>query len=187
MKTLVGILAIQGGYQAHINMLKKIGVKSREVRTSGDLADITHLIIPGGETTTINKVIRHNGIWNQLTDFKGPVLGTCMGSIMMASEIQEPKADGFSMLDIVVSRNAYGRQVNSFVANGRVEFSDKPFEMVFIRAPKILKIGDNVQPIAWLDDEVTGVMAGNKIAVTFHPELSDDVRIHKYFVSLPVN
>ena len=111
-------------------------------------------------------------------------MGTCMGSIMMANEIQEPKADGFSMLDIAVKRNAYGRQINSFIATGKTEFSEKPFEMVFIRAPKIVRIGDNVRPIAWLDNEVTGVMAGNKIAVTFHPELGNDVSLHKYFVSL---
>jgi len=186
MKIIVGVLAIQGDYQAHIDMLKKIRVESREVRTSEDLDNVTHLIIPGGETTTIHKVIRNNGIWRQLAGFEGPVLGTCMGSILMAGEIQEPKADGFSMLDIAVRRNAYGRQVNSFIAEGKFEFSDRPFEMVFIRAPKIVTIGDNVRPIAWLDDEVTGVMAGNKIAVTFHPELGNDVSVHKFFVSLPV-
>jgi 5'-phosphate synthase pdxT subunit len=185
MKIYVGVLAIQGGYQSHIDMLKKIGVKSCEIRTTDDLESVTHLIIPGGETTTIQKVIRNNGIWNHLTGFKGPVMGTCMGSILMASEIQEPKAEGFSMLDIAVKRNAYGRQINSFIAEGKTEFSEKPFEMVFIRAPKIVRIGENIRPIAWLDDEVTGVMAGNKIAVTFHPELSNDMSIHKFFVSLP--
>jgi 5'-phosphate synthase pdxT subunit len=185
MSKIIGVLAIQGDYQAHIDMARKIGVKSIEVKTIEDLSQITHLIIPGGETTTIHKIIGRNGLWDKISNFKGPVLGTCMGSILMSEEITEPSGVGLGMLDIKVARNAYGRQVNSFIENGRIEFDDEPFEMVFIRAPKFLNYGVNVRPIAWLNDEVTGVMAGNKIAVTFHPELSDDVRIHKYFMSLP--
>ena len=181
-KKIIGVLAIQGDFQAHRFMLSKIGEESREIRLSGDLDGISHLIIPGGESTTIRKVAKQNGLWSKLASFKGPVLGTCMGSILlgMLSETDET----LGMIDMKIERNAYGRQINSFVADGKVKFIDSPFEMVFIRAPKIIEIGENVDPIAWLKDEITGVVSGNKIAVTFHPELSENADVHKYFAAM---
>jgi len=181
---IIGILAIQGDFQAHMEMISKIGLKSKQVRTSGDLDSITHLIIPGGESTTIRKVARANGLWGKLAAFKGPVMGTCMGSIIMAKKVEAPSDETLGLMDIAVARNAYGRQINSFTADGKLSFAKEPFEMVFIRAPKITELGNGVEPIAWLGDEVTGVKSGNRVAFTFHPELTDRIDVHKYFAEL---
>ena len=182
MNRLVGVLAIQGDFQAHLDVLKTINVESREVRNLGDLTGVTHLIIPGGESTTIRKIAQTDGLWEKIGQFKGPVMGTCMGSILMAKKILDPDGDGWGMLDIAIRRNAYGRQVHSFTAIGRVTFDQEPFEMVFIRAPKFTEIGKNVKPVAWLHDEVTGVVSGNKMALTFHPELTGNAVFHRYFL-----
>jgi 5'-phosphate synthase pdxT subunit len=181
---IIGVLAIQGDFGAHTDVLKKIGAQTREVRNSLDLNGVTHLIIPGGESTTIRKVTQQNGLWDKLVNFSGPVMGTCMGSILMAQSIQEPDSKGWGMLEMTVRRNAYGRQINSFRAAGKIAFMDGEFEMVFIRAPKIVRYSSAVKPIAWLDDEVTGVISGNKIALTFHPELSGSTGLHEYFLGL---
>lgn len=181
---VVGVLAIQGDFQAHIATLERIGIDYKEIRTGNDLVGITHLIVPGGESTTIRKISKSNGLWQKLARFEGPVMGTCMGSVIMAQEIEAPKDEALGLLDMTVRRNAYGRQINSFAADGRIKFLNEPFEMVFIRAPKITRMGKDVEPIAWLGDDITGVMAGNKIAFTFHPELSDSVKIHEFFTGL---
>jgi pyridoxal 5'-phosphate synthase pdxT subunit len=181
---VVGVLAIQGDFQAHLDVLSSLAFEAREVRNPLDLQKVSHLIIPGGESTTIRKVAMQNGLWEPLKTFAGPVLGTCMGSIMMARKIITPDSDGWGMIDMTIKRNAYGRQINSFTAFGRLSFLDSPFEMVFIRAPKIAQSGSNVEAIAWLGDEVTGVRSGNKVALTFHPELSGSNALHKYFLEL---
>ena len=181
---VVGVLAIQGDFQAHIAALLKIGIDHKEIRTSNDLDGITYLIVPGGESTTIRKVAQSNGLWEKLARFEGPVMGTCMGSVIMAHRIEAPEDKALGMIDMTIRRNAYGRQINSFTADGRIKFLSEPFEMVFIRAPKIIRMGKNVEPIAWLGDEITGVKAGNKIAFTFHPELSDSAGLHEFFISL---
>ncbi len=107
-----------------------------------------------------------------------------MGSVIMARGIEEPQDEALGLIDMTVRRNAYGRQINSFTADGRIKFLSEPFEMVFIRAPKITRMGKDVEPIAWLGDDITGVMSGNKIAFTFHPELSDSAGIHEFFIGL---
>jgi 5'-phosphate synthase pdxT subunit len=184
MGVLVGVLAIQGDFEAHISVLRKSGVSYKEVRSESDLSGVTHLIVPGGESTTIRKVAKSESFWSKLASFNGPVMGTCMGSILMAKEIKSPEGEGWGMIDITAERNAYGRQINSFTSTGKIAVSDEPFEMVFIRAPKFTRIGDNVKPIAWLGDEVTGVISGNKMALAFHPELADDNRLHQHFLCL---
>ncbi len=181
---VVGVLAIQGDFQAHLEVLNSLSVETREIRNTPDLQNVTHLIIPGGESTTIRKVAGQNGLWEPLKTFAGPVMGTCMGSIMMARKILSPDSDGWGMVDMTIKRNAYGRQINSFTAPGRLSFLDSPFEMVFIRAPKISQYGPNVEPIAWLGNDVTGVRSGNKLALTFHPELSGSGVLHEYFLKL---
>ena len=181
---VVGVLAIQGDFQAHIAALERIGVEYKEIRTGNDLVGITHLIVPGGESTTIRKISKSNGLWEKLARFEGPVMGTCMGSVIMSREIEAPKDNALGLIDMTVRRNAYGRQINSFAAAGRIKFLIEPFEMVFIRAPKITRMGKDVEPIAWLGDDITGVMAGNKMAFTFHPELSDSTGIHEFFTGL---
>ena len=183
-KKIVGVLAIQGDFQAHKVMLSRIGVETREVRRAEDLKGVTHLIFPGGESTTIRKVAKSNGLWNKLAAFKGPVMGTCMGLILMAEELESRSEETLGMIDMKIRRNAYGRQINSFTADGKLEFVEGPFEMVFIRAPKIIQVGDGVEPIAWLGNEITGVKSGNKIAIAFHPELSGSAEVHKYFVEM---
>jgi 5'-phosphate synthase pdxT subunit len=184
---LVGVLAIQGDFQAHANVLRTMGIVYREVRNPVDLAGVSHLIIPGGESTTIRKVSQINGLWEKLVNYRGPVMGTCMGSILMADFILSPDARGWSMLDMTIERNAYGRQIDSFAAGGRVAFLEQDLEMVFIRAPKIVSFGKGVSPLAWLGQEVTGVISGNKLALTFHPELSGSVKMHEFFVGLNNN
>jgi 5'-phosphate synthase pdxT subunit len=180
----VGVLAVQGDFLAHLEVLGTIGLQGREIRNSRDLNGVTHLIIPGGESTTIRKVTQFDGLWDKLVDFSGAVMGTCMGSILMAKSILSPDSEGWGMIDLTVQRNAYGRQIDSFTASGKIAFLDNVFEMVFIRAPKIVRFGEGVKPFAWLGDEVTGVIAGNKMALTFHPELSGSPRLHEYFLSM---
>jgi 5'-phosphate synthase pdxT subunit len=107
-----------------------------------------------------------------------------MGSILMADNIQSPDSKGWGMIEMTVRRNAYGRQINSFTAQGKIAFMEQSFEMVFIRAPKIVRYDNNVKPIAWLDDQVTGVISGNKMALTFHPELSGSTGLHEFFLGL---
>ena len=184
MKEIVGVLAIHGDFQAHISMLNEFGVDVKEIRTSNDIKGITRLIIPGGESTTINKIAKQNGLWDNISDFKGPVMGTCMGSVLMATEVESPSADSWKMMNFTVKRNAYGRQISSFTSQGKLKFSDDPFEMIFIRAPKFSLLGDNIEPIAWHGNEVTGLKSGNKLAFSFHPELSESPVIHEYFLAL---
>jgi 5'-phosphate synthase pdxT subunit len=184
MGILIGVLAIQGDFEAHLKVFRKLSVAHKEIRTADDFSGVTHMVIPGGESTTIRKVAKSEGFWDRLASFEGPVMGTCMGSVLMAKEIESPAADGWGMLDITVKRNAYGRQINSFAANGKTAISDDPLEMVFIRAPKFIRIGQDVKPVAWLGDEITGVVAGNKLALAFHPELSESSLFHEYFLGL---
>lgn len=184
MSKLTGILAIQGDFQAHINALMAIGAEYREIRNSKDLEGVSNLIVPGGESTTISKIAKYNGLWEKLSQFDGPVMGTCMGSILMADTIEASKSKGWGMIDMSIRRNAYGRQVHSFTALGKIAFINGPFEMIFIRAPRIIQYDKNVKPIAWLDKEVVGVISGNKLALTFHPELSGNSKVHEYFLNL---
>ena len=123
MGILVGVLAIQGDFEAHIKVFTKLGAAYKKIRTADDLSGVTHLVIPGGESTTIRKVAKAEGFWDSLRSFEGPVLGTCMGSILMAKEIKAPREEGWGMLDITAERNAYGRQINSFSAEGKIWLS----------------------------------------------------------------
>ena len=184
MGKITGVLAIQGDFQAHIDVLRALGSEYREIRNSNDMEGVTNLIIPGGESTTISKVAKFDSLWDKLCNFEGPVMGTCMGSILMAEAIEDPKSEGWGMIKMSVRRNAYGRQVHSFAAKGKIDFIIEPFEMVFIRAPKIIQFNKNVKPIAWLDNEVVGVISGNKLALTFHPELSGNTKVHEFFLNL---
>jgi len=181
---LIGVLAVQGDFGAHLEALIAVGAKYREIRNSHDLQGVTHLIIPGGESTTIRRVTTINGLWEKLESFTGPVMGTCMGSILMAERILSPDDRGWGMLDMTIRRNAYGRQINSFTGRGKVAFLNHDFDMVFIRAPKIIELGRAVKPIAWFGNEITGVISGNKMALTFHPELSESTKLHEYFLEL---
>lgn len=189
----IGVLAVQGAVSEHIEMtlkaLRELSVSGEvfPLRKREDLQSLKGLIIPGGESTTIFKLLLRDGLFDALRELISdglPVMGTCAGVIMLSKEI-EGGIEGqrsFSVLDAKVSRNAYGRQVDSFEAPLKLSFDDKPFKGVFIRAPKILSFSERVKPIAFLDDEVVGVEQGNLIGLTFHPELTDDTRLHRYFL-----
>ncbi|MCP4580965.1 MAG: pyridoxal 5'-phosphate synthase glutaminase subunit PdxT [candidate division Zixibacteria bacterium] len=180
----IGILALQGDYFAHGRVLKKLGHKFIYVKTPGELSQVDSLIIPGGESTTIRKLAKTGGLWEPMKKFSSPILGTCTGIILLAKKIEDPAEEGLGLLDVTISRNAYGSQINSFTSDGENVLSKKKIEMVFIRAPRITYIGDNVEVIAKYDNEPVGVRQDNIIGLTFHPELSQDKSMHELFIEL---
>lgn len=189
----IGVLSIQGSVVEHATLLEQIGVKAVHVHLPEDLKGLDGLIIPGGESTTIGKLLVIYGLMEPLKLFAKtkPVLGTCAGMVLMAGEIYQDKRGQplLGVMDIVVERNAFGRQVNSFetgIAFSGIENGDSdPFHAVFIRAPKIVQVGGNARVLARLSDGTAVAAIQNKLMVTsFHPELTDDTRIHQYFVNL---
>jgi 5'-phosphate synthase pdxT subunit len=193
----IGILALQGAFIEHENMLRQLGAETAEVRLPRHLEGLDGLIIPGGESTTIGQVAQRWGLLEPIRAFAQsgrPLWGTCAGMILMAAEV----VDGTSgqpllgLMDIAVRRNAFGRQVDSFEADlqipalGEPPFDrsrGKPFHAVFIRAPLIERVGESVEVLARLEDEtVVAVQQGNLLATAFHPELTDDDRFHRYFL-----
>jgi len=194
----IGVLALQGAFLEHINVLRRIGVAARPIRTAAELAAVDGLIIPGGESTTIGKLAVRWSLLQPMKDFAAegkPMWGTCAGLIMLARHIgQTPEEGGAHILpnrleamDITVDRNAYGRQVASFEADLPADFlpGDTPFRAVFIRAPRIEAIGPEVTPlIRYADDVVAAVQGDTLLVTTFHPELTDDPRLHQYFADM---
>jgi 5'-phosphate synthase pdxT subunit len=181
---ITGILALQGDYLAHGRVLEKLDRDYIYVRKPEELCRVDSLIIPGGETTTMRKLAKTIGLWDPLKTFDNPILGTCAGIILLASKIENPSEEGLNRLDITISRNAYGSQINSFTADGRLLIGNKPIEMVFIRAPRIMEIGNDVEIIATLHGEPVGIRQGNIIGLTFHPELADDISVYEEFFAL---
>jgi 5'-phosphate synthase pdxT subunit len=181
----IGVLALQGDFDAHRTRLEELGAKVVLVRKSEQLNDLDGLVIPGGESSTFLKLLGKEG-FAKLKDFvlANPTFGTCAGCILLAKEVENPKQAGLGALDITVRRNAYGRQIDSSIREGR--FLSDPIEMVFIRAPKIERVGKSVEVIATegKDKDPVLVRKGKTLAATFHPELSADPRIHKYFLEL---
>jgi pyridoxal 5'-phosphate synthase pdxT subunit len=186
-KIRIGIVAIQGDYEAHAKSLKRLGEHATFVRTPQDLEGLKGVILPGGESTTHLKVMKEEGLFDALKEFAaegGALFGTCAGAIMLAREVHGPKQDSLGLLDISVLRNGYGRQIASDVHSGRTKLGDAPIEMVFIRAPIIESIGKDVEVLGEYEGHPVFVKQGKIIASTFHPELTDDSSIHKYFVDL---
>jgi 5'-phosphate synthase pdxT subunit len=186
----IGVLALQGDFDAHRRRLEELGAEVVLVKKPEQLDAIDGLIIPGGESGTFLKLLGEDGL-AKLKDFVRvkPTFGTCAGCILLAAEVENPKQVGLGALDITVRRNAYGRQIDSSIREGR--FLGEPVEMVFIRAPKIERTGKDVEVIATegsgKDTIPVLVRKGNTLAATFHPELSDDRRIHQYFLDLVTN
>ena len=173
---LIGVLALQGGFEAHAKALARLDVDVREVRTTNDLKGIDALIIPGGESTTIGLGVEREGLAEPLVDFirsGRPVLGTCAGMIMLDRE-------HLDVLDIGVRRNAFGRQLASFETE--LTLDGTPIDAVFIRAPWVEEVGDEVDVLAEVDGHPVAVRQGNILAVAFHPELSGDLSLHRWLV-----
>lgn len=182
----IGILAIQGDYAAHAQALAEAGAEPSDVRKPEQLAGLDGLILPGGESTTMLRFLEKHRFFEALKEFCGrkPVLGTCAGAILLAREVRNPAQRSLGILDAVVERNAYGRQIDSTILTAETTLPGGPLEMVFIRAPRIVETGAGVQVLALREGFPTLVRQGEVMAATFHPELSRDRRVHRLFVEL---
>jgi len=182
----IGVLALQGDFDAHRKRLEELGAEVVLVKKPEQLDDIAGLVIPGGESSTFLKLLGEEG-FAKLKDFVRvkPTFGTCAGAILLANEVENPKQTGLAALDITIRRNAYGRQVDSSIREG--QFLNDSIEMVFIRAPKIERVGQGVEVVATEGRDPVMVRQGKTLAATFHPELSNDSRIHRYFLDLVTN
>jgi pyridoxal 5'-phosphate synthase pdxT subunit len=184
----IGVLALQGDFDAHRRRLEELGAGVVLVKKPEQLAEIDGLIIPGGESGTFLKLLGEGG-FEKLKEFVRlkPTFGTCAGAILLAKEVDNPAQTGLGAIDIGVRRNAYGRQIDSSIREGRLVLENSggsPLEMVFIRAPKIERVGRGVEVIATEGDDPVAVREGNVMASTFHPELSDDTRVHEAFLEM---
>jgi pyridoxal 5'-phosphate synthase pdxT subunit len=182
----IGVLALQGDFDAHRRRLEELGAEVALVKKPEQLDEIDGLVIPGGESGTFLKLLGESG-FEKLKEFvhTKPTFGTCAGAILLATEVENPKQAGLGALDIGIRRNAYGRQLESSIREGRLD--ESPIEMVFIRAPKIERIGPGVEVIATEGNDPVAVRQGKAMAATFHPELSEDSRVHRAFLDLIKN
>jgi 5'-phosphate synthase pdxT subunit len=184
---LVGVLALQGAFAAHQRALESAGATTRQVRQPGDLGGIDALVMPGGESTTMSRLLTTSGLFDDIKALLSdglPVLGTCAGMILLATEVLDGRPDqlSFGAIDITVQRNGYGRQVDSFETDLDVVGFDTPFHAVFVRAPKVVAIGTNVEVIAEYDGVPVVVRQGHVMVASFHPELTGDARLHAKFL-----
>ena len=183
----VGVLALQGAFEIHRQRLTTLGVDAPLVRTASDLASVDAVVLPGGESTTMSRLLTTSGLFDVL---KGrladgmPVFGTCAGMILCATEVHDARPDqrGFDLIDLTVRRNGYGRQLDSFEVDLDVVGLDAPFHAVFIRAPLVERIGADVEVLAVHDGVPVLVRSGRCTVAAFHPELTDDTRLHRLFV-----
>ena len=183
----VGVLALQGAVEEHLRMIKRCGSEGVKVKTVEDFKKIDRLIIPGGESTAIGKLTKIYGLDREISK-RGregmPMFGTCAGMILLANKVVGNEQVGFNLIDIEVERNAFGRQVDSFEVDLNIEdFNGKPFRAVFIRAPYIKKAGKEVKILAEFDGKIVMARQKNILVSSFHPELTNDLRVHKYFLS----
>jgi len=184
----IGVLALQGDFDAHRKRLEELGAEVVLVKKPEQLDDIDGLVIPGGESGTFLKLLGEVGFekLNQFVRLK-PTFGTCAGAILLATEVENPKQAGLAAIDIRIRRNAYGRQIDSSIREGKLlqgKSGDSPLEMVFIRAPKIERVGPEVEILATEGADPVAVRQGRVMAATFHPELSEDTRVHQAFLDL---
>jgi pyridoxal 5'-phosphate synthase pdxT subunit len=182
----VGVLALQGDFDAHRRRLEDQGAEVVLVKKPEQLDQIDGLVIPGGESGTFLNLLGEAG-FEKLKDFVRlkPTFGTCAGAILLAKEVENPKQAGLGAIDIAIRRNAYGRQLDSSIRGG--VYAGVPMEMVFIRAPKIERVGPGVEVLGTEADDPVVVRQGKTMAATFHPELSDDARVHQTFLDLVRN
>jgi 5'-phosphate synthase pdxT subunit len=184
-KKRVGVLALQGDFEAHARALERAGAEAVEVRSAADLEKIDGLVIPGGESSTMLKLLDEEHLLAPLMDFgrEQPVFGTCAGAILLASEVSNPPQSSLGLMDISVERNAYGRQLESRIARLHPQDLDGDLEAVFIRAPIIRRVGEKARVLATYQGDPVLVEQGRHLVATFHPELTDDTRIHRMFLS----
>jgi len=171
----IGILAVQGNFREHAAMLRRLGAGPVEVRKPDELAGLDGLVIPGGESTTFMRLMRLYGLEEAVRSFERPILGTCAGLIVLDKQ-------HLGLLDVDVARNAYGRQVASFEADLELPGEEKPLRGVFIRAPRVDRVGEDVEVLAKLDGEPVLLRQGRYLVATFHPELTGDTRVHELFL-----
>ena len=176
------MLALQGDFDAHRRAIERAGGDAVEVRTAEDLRDVEGLVIPGGESTTMLKLLNDEHLFEPVREFgkRKPVFGTCAGAILLASEVVNPHQDSLGLVDITVERNAYGRQIDSRISD--IELDDGKTEAVFIRAPVIRRVGQGVKVLASYRNDPVLVEQGRHLIATFHPELSRDISIHRKFL-----
>jgi 5'-phosphate synthase pdxT subunit len=181
----IGILALQGDFDAHRKRLEELGAETLLVKKPAQLDEVDALVIPGGESTTMLKLLGEDG-FRKLNDFvhRKPAFGTCAGAILLAREVTNPPQKGLGVLDATIRRNAYGRQVDSSIQFANTAFGNEPLEMVFIRAPRFEQLGPKVEVLACAGEDPVLIRDGRVLAATFHPELSGDTRVHQYFLDL---
>jgi 5'-phosphate synthase pdxT subunit len=182
----IGVLALQGDFAKHQTMLRLLKVETVLVKKPEDLHGCSGLIIPGGESTTLTKLLRKGNLYEPIREFarKSPIMGTCAGAIMVSSTVDDNRITPLRLIDISITRNAYGGQIDSFITHVDVTFfkGSESFKTVFIRAPKIRSVGSQVEVLMELHGSPIMVQGNNVLALTFHPELTNDPRIHKYFL-----
>jgi 5'-phosphate synthase pdxT subunit len=174
---MIGVLAVQGNFREHAAMLRRVGAEAVEVRKPEQLAELDGLIVPGGESTAIARLVRLYGLEEAIRSFRGPMLGTCAGMILLDRR-------HLGLLDLTVARNAYGRQVASFEADLELLGEEERLRGIFIRAPRVEEAGPDVEVLAELDGEPVLLREGRIIVAAFHPELTDDTRVHERFLDL---
>lgn len=186
----IGVLALQGAFREHVQILQKLGVQAAEVRLSSDLKGLQGLILPGGESTTMTNLMTYYQFWEPLREFAAQgrgLWGTCAGAILLAREVEGtspnlPQQESLGLLDVTIRRNAFGRQVDSFDVPLQVSGLEEPFPAVFIRAPVIERVGEDVEVLAQHQGKVVLVRQGNVLGSSFHPELTGDTRLHQLFL-----
>ena len=186
----IGVLSLQGDFKNHIDILKELDVDVKEVRYSDDLSSLDGLIIPGGESTAISNLIAKQGLYKDIKKFVDtkPVYGTCAGLILLSSRIINNNLKKnirlFKVLDITVERNGWGRQINSFVENIKIKPFKKDYKAIFIRAPKIKSVSNEIDILSKFSDTAIMIRKGYILGTTFHPELTADMRVHEYFINM---
>ncbi|MGF7050116.1 5'-phosphate synthase pdxT subunit [Paenibacillus sp. DS2015] len=183
----IGVLALQGAVTEHIRSVTLAGAEGVAIKRIEELNDIEGLIIPGGESTTIGKLMRKYGFIEAIREFSAagkPIFGTCAGLIVLATTIEGQEEAHLELMDITVARNAFGRQRESFETDLKIEGIDEKVRAVFIRAPLIREVGSQVEVLSTYQDEIVTARQGNLLVSSFHPELTDDYRLHQYFVEM---
>jgi pyridoxal 5'-phosphate synthase pdxT subunit len=188
-KVKIGILAVQGDFEAHAAMLAGMGVETVEVRTPADLAGCDGLILPGGESTTQLQFLQEEGLYEAIRNFAaegGAIFGTCAGAILLATEVKNPEQASLGLMDMTVLRNGYGRQIASEVVSAPSKLKKEPLEMVFIRGPIIERVGPGIRVLSEYAGKPALVQKDRILAATFHPELTDDTTVHQRFLDMVV-